>query len=208
MYFVLNTWLIEYQKKLSKLTAKSFLKKTWQLSKTYISKWVCQNFSNEVLLYFSNDVLLNFSNDVLLAWFKFKAKTPSRSGVCTQGEWQKYTPPSPLLSKDEGLRDIGHSMSIENLILGVNSVTVSYLIHYHSLLQNATDIITKYDSYFITKCDRSLLQNASGFLLQIRQLLQIATISLQNATVITKCDYCYKLRQYTDYFHYFLFIEI
>ena len=24
MYFVLNTWLIEYQKKLSKLTAKSF----------------------------------------------------------------------------------------------------------------------------------------------------------------------------------------
>ena len=27
MYFVLNPWLIEYQKKLSKLTAKSFLKK-------------------------------------------------------------------------------------------------------------------------------------------------------------------------------------
>ena len=167
MYFVLNPWLIEYQKKLSKLTAKSLKKKTWQLSITYISKWVCQNFSNEVLL--------NFSNDVLLAWFKFKAKTPSRSGICTQGEWQKYTPPSPLLSKDEGLRGIGHSMSIENLILGVNSVTVSYLIHYHSLLQNATDIITKYDSYFITKCDRSLLQNASGLL-------------LQNATVITNCD--------------------
>ena len=30
---------------------------------------------------------------------------------------------------------------------------VSYLIHYDTLLQNATDIITK--------CDRSLLQNAT-----------------------------------------------
>ena len=43
---------------------------------------------------------------------------------------------------------------------------VSYLIHYDSLLQNAEDISTKCDSYFITKCDRSLLQHASGFLLQ------------------------------------------
>ena len=89
-------------------------------------------------------------------------------------------------------------MSIGNLIWGVNSVTVSYLIHYDSLLQNATDIITKCDSYFITKCDRSLLQNASGF------LLQNATVLLQNTTVITKCDdfvtkcdVYYKLRQYS-----------
>ena len=52
---------------------------------------------------------------------------------------------------------------------------VSYLINYDTLLQNATDIITKCDSYFITKYDRSLLQNASGFL-------------LQNGTVITNCD--------------------
>ena len=35
---------------------------------------------------------------------------------------------------------------------------------------------------FITKCDRSLLQNATGF------LLQNATVLLQNAAVITKCD--------------------
>ena len=53
------------------------------------------------------------------------------------------------------------------MILGVTSVAVSYLILYDSLLQNATDIIAKCDSYFIAKCDRSLLQNA---------------------TVITKCD--------------------
>ena len=72
-------------------------------------------------------------------------------------------------------------MSIRNLIFGVNSVTVSYLSRYDSLLQNMTAAITKYNSYFITKCDRSLLQNASGF------LLQNATVLLQNATVITKC---------------------
>ena len=74
-------------------------------------------------------------------------------------------------------------MSIRNLIFGVNSVTVSDLIRYDSLLQNAADVITKCDSYFITKRDGSLLQNA--------------TVLLQNATVITKCDVYYKLRQYT-----------
>ena len=50
----------------------------------------------------------------------------------------------------------------------------SYLIHYDSLLQNVTDIMTK--------CDRSLLQNMSGF------LLQNATVLSQNATVISNCD--------------------
>ena len=55
-------------------------------------------------------------------------------------------------------------MGIGNLISGIIGVTVSHLICYDSLLQNATDIITKYNSSFITKCDRILLQNASGFL--------------------------------------------
>ena len=72
-------------------------------------------------------------------------------------------------------------------------MTVSYLIHYDTSLP---DVITKCDSYFITKYDRSLLQNASVFLLQnatvnyykIRQLLKIATILLENATFITNCD--------------------
>ena len=83
-------------------------------------------------------------------------------------------------------------MSIRNLVFGANSVTVSYLIRYDSLLQNATDVTTKCDNYFITKCDRTLLENASGF------LLQNAAVLLQNATVITKCDdFSYKLRQYT-----------
>ena len=60
-------------------------------------------------------------------------------------------------------------MSIGNLILGASSVTVSYLIHFDSLLQNATDNITKCDSYFIKKCEN--YKNV-----------------LQNATVITNCD--------------------
>ena len=42
--------------------------------------------------------------------------------------------------------------------------------------------------HFITKYDRSLLQNALGL------LWQNATVSLQNATAITKCDVYYKLR--------------
>ena len=56
------------------------------------------------------------------------------------------------------------------------------MIHCDTLLQNATGIITKCDSHFYTKCDRTLSQNASEF------LLQNATVLLQNTTVITKCD--------------------
>ena len=94
-------------------------------------------------------------------------------------------------------------MSIRNLIFGVNSVTVLYLIRYNSLLQNAIDVVTKWDGYFITKCDRSLLQNASGFSLQnATVLLQNKTILLQNVTVITKCDIYYKLRQYKLSYHF------
>ena len=99
----------------------------------------------------------------------------------------KIPPPSFPLSKDEELKDIGHIISIGNLILGVNSVTFLYLIDYDSLLQNVTYIITKCGSYFITKCDISLLQNVSGF------LLQDTTILLQNATVITQCDVSYSV---------------
>ena len=48
----------------------------------------------------------------------------------------------------------------------VDSVTVSYLVRYDNLLQNATDIITKYESYFITKCERSLFQQSISNLIQ------------------------------------------
>ena len=55
----------------------------------------------------------------------------------------------------------------------------SYLVHCDTLLQNRTDIITKFESYLIAKCNKSLLQNASGF------LLQNTTVLLQHTTVIT-----------------------
>ena len=99
------------------------------------------------------------------------------------GRVTKIPPPSPPLPKGEGIRDIGHSITIANLFLGINSVTVSYFIHCDSLLQNASDIITKCDSYFITKFDRSLLQNA--------------TVTTKCDGFVTKCEVYYKLRQYT-----------
>ena len=53
-----------------------------------------------------------------------------------------------------------------------------------SLLQSATSVITKCDSFFITKCDGLLLQSATAFI-------------LQSATrAITKCDRYYKVWQF------------
>ena len=104
------------------------------------------------------------------------------------GRVTKIPPPFPPLSKDEGLRDIGHIMSIGNLILGVSSVVVSYLIRYDSLLQNATEVHYKIRQAFYYKM-RQLYY-------KMRHLLQIATILLENTTVIAKCDIYYKLREY------------
>ena len=69
-------------------------------------------------------------------------------------------------------------------------IVVLYLIHNDTLLQNVTDIVIQCDSYFIKKCNKSLLQNASGF------FVQHATILLQNVTVITKSDVYYEMRRY------------
>ena len=56
------------------------------------------------------------------------------------------------------------------------------------LLQSATAFfITKCDSYFITKCGKCYYK--------VWQVLQSATILLQSATGITKCDDYYKVRQ-------------
>ena len=91
-------------------------------------------------------------------------------------------------------------MSIGNLVLGVNSVTVSYLIHYDSLSQNATDFFTKCDSYFIKKCDRSLLQNASVFYYKMRQFYYKMRQLLQNATFITNCNSTSSFAAFMDLF--------
>ena len=55
------------------------------------------------------------------------------------------------------------------------------MIHYGTLLQNATDIITK--------SEKSLLQNASAF------LLQNATVIANCDDFITKCASYYKMRR-------------
>ena len=87
------------------------------------------------------------------------------------------------LSNGERFRDIQHSIST------VLAPWVSYLIHYGTLLQNATDIITKCDSYFITKYGKKVYYKMHQvFYYKMRQLLQIATILLQNAMLITNCN--------------------
>ena len=48
-------------------------------------------------------------------------------------------------------------------------------------------VITKCDSYFITKCDKCYYK--------VRQVLQSTSVLLQSATGITKCDDYYKVRQ-------------
>ena len=99
----------------------------------------------------------------------------------------KILPAFPLLSKDEKLRAIGHSMNIENLILSVSSVTVSHLIHYDCLKQWSKyynkmrhlfyykmrqKFITKCLKFCITKCDCFITKFDSYY--KMRRLLQIA----------------------------------
>ena len=84
--------------------------------------------------------------------------------------------------------------------------TVSYLAHYETLLQNTTNIIAKCDCYFITKYDKSLLLDASGFLLQNGRvqnyykdeyLLQNVAVLFQNATFIIEVNVSFKMGRYT-----------
>ena len=44
-------------------------------------------------------------------------------------------------------------------------VLVFHLVHFDSLLQNATDIVTKCDSNLIAKCEKQLLQNVTDYFL-------------------------------------------
>ena len=94
----------------------------------------------------------------------------------------------PPFSKDEALKNVEHSMSIRNLIFGFNSVSVSYLIPYDSLLQNTTDVITKCDSYFITKWDS--YYKMGQFYNKMRQILQSA-IFIKNCNSTTTYLTCY-----------------
>ena len=72
-------------------------------------------------------------------------------------------------------------MSIGNLILGVNSFTFSYLIHYDSLLQNATAILLQNVTEVYYKMRQVFYYKMRQFYCKVRQLLQ-------NTTFITNCD--------------------
>ena len=68
-------------------------------------------------------------------------------------------------------------------------VLISYLVHYDTLLQNETFIVSKCVTYFIKNWDKTLLQNRSDFLLQNAiVLLQYVTVIIKCIDFITKCD--------------------
>ena len=71
-------------------------------------------------------------------------------------------------------------------------VLISYLVHYDTLLQNETFIVSKCVTYFIKNWDKTLLQNRSDFLLQnaivLLQYVQYVTVIIKYINFITKCD--------------------
>ena len=73
----------------------------------------------------------------------------------------------PLMKKSLGIFSIAWART---------RAGVSYLIHYDTLLQNAIDIITRCDSYFITKCDKcdDFITKCDSYY-KMRRLLKIAT---------------------------------
>ena len=88
-------------------------------------------------------------------------------------------------SKDERPRSIGNNMSMVIKVFESAVVSVSYLVHYDILLQNATDI-TKRNNYFIAKCDKTLTL-CQVIYYKMRQLHDKLQQLLQNASFITKC---------------------
>ena len=82
-------------------------------------------------------------------------------------------------SKDERPRSIGNNMSMVIKVFESAVVSVSYLVHYDILLQNATDI-TKRNNYFIAKCDKTLTL-CQVIYYKMRQLHDKLQQLLQNA---------------------------
>ena len=73
---------------------------------------------------------------------------------------------SPPLFKDEGLRGIGYSASIGNLILAVKSVTISYL----RIIMRIMRIYYKMRQILLQIAVAILLQNSTEVYLKMRQL--------------------------------------
>ena len=158
--------IIEYRKKVSKNNSRKLKKKNKTIIKDRYFRfqtWGCQNVYDEVLL----------------GWFKFQTKIPSPFGVTFNDKRvTKILPPFTPFSKDEGLRDIGHSMSIGNLILGANSVTISYLIHYDNLLQLRQILLQNLTAILLQNETEVYYKMRLVFYYKMRRLLQIATLQI------------------------------
>ena len=72
-------------------------------------------------------------------------------------------------------------MTIGNLILGVNTVTVSYLIHYGSLFKTRQILLNIATAILLKNATEVYFKMRQGFYYKMQQLLQ-------NATLITNCD--------------------
>ena len=66
------------------------------------------------------------------------------------------------------------------------------------LLQMPQLFYYKMRQKFITKCVNSFYCKMRQFYYKMRQLLPNAKILLQNETVISKCEVCYKIYQYIE----------
>ena len=66
-------------------------------------------------------------------------------------------------------------------------MTVPYLVHYDILLQNGIEVFIKWESYFLTKCYKNLLQ-LWQFYCKIKWLLQNLMIFLIKCGSSYKCD--------------------
>ena len=85
-------------------------------------------------------------------------------------------------SKDERPRSIGNNMSMVIKVFESAVVSVSYLVHYDILLQNARDI-TKRNNYFIAKCDKNFITK------------RVRLFITKCDSFMTNCNSYYKLRR-------------
>ena len=104
-----------------------------------------------------------------------------------------YTP-----FKDKELRVIVFKIRLDttgNVIWESIVVAVSHLVYYNTLLQNATDFITKWGSYFITKCVNFFITKCDGFITKSKSYYKTQQFYckmrqlLQNATAQTKTQF-------------------
>ena len=75
------------------------------------------------------------------------------------------------------------------------------------ILENATAVLSQNATEVYYKVRQVSYYKMRQFYYKMRQLLQIATILLWNATAITKCDVYYKLRRY-KFFPYNFFSKV